>query len=355
VTGRVRPGRVRPGRVRPGRVRPGRPLAPIPVALAIVATWWLVAHSSGVGWVQALGDIVFGTLAVGILAPGLLLWRTTIAVTASPPDATTGMPVEVSISASSRVRVRCVAPHGAESWVGPVRAGRDRAGRDRAGRDRAGRNRAGPDRGCVVTLVPPRRGVYTAIVVDAATAAPFGIQWWTRRVRLALAAPLHVAPRRGEPLPLPPRPYDRWGERAPRSPAQLGELRAVRPYRPGDQRRQVHWPATAHAGQMMVTDAEAPSAAEVRVTVRLPADADRAERAASRALGTVASLLERGNPVVLATTEPSGEVVSVVADRTRAGRRLARAVPSPGDGDGRGGVGRGSSGDDWEVTVAPWA
>ena len=52
------------------RIRPARPLAPMAVAVMIVGTWWLVAHSSGAGWVQTLGDIVFAMLAIGIFGPG---------------------------------------------------------------------------------------------------------------------------------------------------------------------------------------------------------------------------------------------------------------------------------------------
>ena len=56
-------------------VRPARPVAPIAVAVAILGIWWLVAHNGGSGWVQALGDVVFGTLVVGILGPAVVLAR----------------------------------------------------------------------------------------------------------------------------------------------------------------------------------------------------------------------------------------------------------------------------------------
>jgi uncharacterized protein (DUF58 family) len=118
----------------------------------------------------------------------------------------------------------------------------------------------------------------------------------------------------------------------------FGEPRGVRPYRPGDSRRFVHWPATAHAGRLMVREMDAPTWAPVTVTVILPPDADAAERVAESALGTVCSLLDDGIPVVLATTERGGPAAGPVADRRQAGRRLALAVcadgrrPASGDG-----------------------
>ena len=79
----------------------------------------------------------------------------------------------------------------------------------------------------------------------------------------------------------------------------------------------------------MVRELERPCAAPVTVTVSLPADEEEAERISERALGTIVVLLDRGNPVVLATTEPAGPFVAPVEDRLLAGRRLARAVCEP--------------------------
>jgi hypothetical protein len=79
----------------------------------------------------------------------------------------------------------------------------------------------------------------------------------------------------------------------------------------------------------MVRELEGPSADPVTLTVRLPPDPVEAERVAERALGTVVLVLERNAPIVLATMELSGPVVSLVTDRRSAARRLARAVAEP--------------------------
>jgi uncharacterized protein (DUF58 family) len=110
-------------------------------------------------------------------------------------------------------------------------------------------------------------------------------------------------------------------------PVEPDEVRGTRQYRPGDSRRHMHWPATAHAGELMVRELEGPAAEPLTVSVRLPPDPEDAERVAERALGTVLRLFDRGGPVVLATREVPGPVTAMVTDRRATGRRLARAVP----------------------------
>jgi uncharacterized protein (DUF58 family) len=290
--------------------RPARPLAPIAVAAAILAIWWLVAHNGGSGWVQALGDIVFGTLVVGIFGPWVVLSRARVRVIDAPLHGTAGEFTVLHLEASTRLRVRPVTPPGEETLVGPV-----------------GGRRPPDDR---VSLLPPRRGVHETVTLDIATAAPFALQWWTRRVALPLPSALHVAPRRGQPWSLPSHNHEDAGALHDWVQADAGEPRGARPYRPGDSRRRVHWRATAHAGELMVSELEGPTSEPVTVTVTLPQDPVQAEHVAERALGTVARLLERGAAVHLATVESTGPVLAVVADRRGAGRRLARAVPQSG-------------------------
>ena len=202
-------------------------------------------------------------------------------------------------------------PAGPEAIVGPRRGGTDHE----------------------VTLVPKHRGLHETLVVEVASAAPFGLQWWARKIEFSLDAPLHVAPRMGQPVSLPPWVDDRSGSAGSPMPAEAGDARGVRDYRPGDRRRRVHWGATSHTGRLMVREMEEPAAQPVTLRVRLPVDEEAAERASEGALATAVQLLDCGARLVLATTEPSGEVVSTVEDRRSAGRRLARAVPSGGPGN----------------------
>jgi uncharacterized protein (DUF58 family) len=288
--------------------RPARPRSPIFAAAGVVVIWWVVAHNGGAGWVQFVGDLVFGTLLVGTVGPAVVVGRVRLQVHDAPADAVAGRPVEVHVVASSRVRVRPVEPPGDEAFVGP-----------------AGRN----GRVDLLTLVPPRRGLHRTLTLDLASAAPFALQWWTRRVTLALPRELHVSPRRGRPDRPRTQSHEQRGAIVVRPRADTGLPRGARPYRSGDSRQRVHWRATAHARALMVRDVERPAGQPV-VVVDLPADPDEAERIAERALGTVVALLADDGSVLLETQERTGPVTASVGDRRAAGRRLARAVPSAG-------------------------
>lgn len=291
------------------RVRPSRPWAPIAVSALVLFLWWVVAHNSGSGWVQVLGDVVFGTIVVGILGPAMVLLRTRAQLSCAPTDGTAGEPIRVELVASSRVRIRPLEPPGAEAMVGPSRGGLD---------DRS------------VILVPSKRGVHPELLLEVASAAPFGLQWWSTRLSVTLPVPLHVAPRRGAPILVPPFEGGDPGHRTRPTPSPVGETRAVRPYRPGDQRRFVHWPSTAHAARLMVREMEDPSAQPITLHVSLPHNEELAELLAERALATALHLLENGTELVLATDEGRGPVIGPVFEGREAGRRLGRATSASG-------------------------
>jgi len=298
----------------PGRLRPIRPLMPFGLSAAVLVGWGLVAHNGGSGWVQFVGETVGATILVGLVGPAFALARERVTVVANAPDATAGEPVTLRVRCRRRVRVRPVDPPGPDGFVGPASAP------------------GAPGAPDALELVPAHHGVLDEVVVDVQSAAPFGIVWWSRRQVLRLVTPLHVAPRVGPAHPLPVAPDRGDGDGAARVPAVVGEPRGARPYRAGDSRRRVHWPASAHSGSLMVRDMEAPARRPARVFVSLPADAEAAERVAEAALGTVLALAARQVPVVLVTTEAGGVVEAAVPHRLGAERRLARAVPGSGPG-----------------------
>lgn len=296
------------GRAARSTIRPARPVTPFFVSAFALFVWWVVAHNSGSGWVQALGDVAFAMVLVGLVGPGIALLRAKIEIIQAPADGVAGLPVVVLIGSARRMRVRPVVPAGPQAFVGPRRRGADTE----------------------VALLPEMRGVHDHLTVEVATAAPFGFQWWSRRVVLDLTTPLHIAPRVGRSVPLPRWIDDRAGSSGAPLVADTGEARGVREYRPGDRRRRVHWGATAHAGRLMVRETEEPTAHPITLRVNLPQDADAAERMAENALATVVHLLDSGVQVVLATTEATGEVVGPVGERRAGGRRLAVAVGGAG-------------------------
>jgi len=312
------------GRCRRG-VRPIRPLGPLVSCAGVLLAWWLVAHNSGAGWVQAVGDLLAGVLLVGLAAPAVVVARARITVVEAPADATAGLPADLTVATTTRVRATPLDPPGPEVFVGPGGPHRGAPGHAPGGA-LAGDGEPGRPGTEPLTLLPEGRGVHRRVVVELASAAPFGLLWWRRTRVVELPRHLHVGPRLGRPLPLPRGRQDTAGEGMQRAPVQVGEPRGVRPYRPGDHRRWVHWPGTAHSGELMVREMEGPTAEPLAVDVRLPADPEAAERVAERALGTVVALVDRGTPVLLVTTEDDGRTVAIVGDRRTAGRRLARAV-----------------------------
>jgi len=283
--------------------RPQRPLIPVSSALTLSAAWFLVAHEGGSGWVQLLGDVVWGALLVGLLGGALAGARAKVTLEAAPGDAVAGSPVVVEVRASTRLRITPLEPAGTAAFVG--------------------RRHGEPDE---ITLVPVRRGVHQTLTAELASAAPFGMLWWRRRVRLPMPGELVVAPRLGEARPVDPVTESGAGQLPTAVPADVGEPRGVRDYQPGDHRRFVHWPATAHRGDIAVKEMETPAAEPAVVRAELPAEPDAAEREAERALGSVVAFLAAGRSVTLVTLEAAGARLGPVPDRRTAGRRLARAV-----------------------------
>lgn len=283
-------------------MKPAPPRAAIGVSALILFVWWVVAHNSGSGWVQTLGDAVFGILSVGVLGPALALRRIRVRLLQAPSDGTAGFPIQLRLETSVRVRAIPMVPPGE-----PVIVGRQKE---------------------MIVLLPTRRGVHDHFVVEVSTAAPFGLQWWSRKVVLPLPNPLHVAPRLGARLLIEFGEGD--GSEGTPVRSHVGEPHAARPYEPGDQRRRVHWPSTAHTGKLMVRELEEPSAEPLVLVVSLPNDPEAAEHVTERALGTAVSLLDAGAALTMVTDEVDGPVTKPVTTRLEAGRRLARAAPSDG-------------------------
>ena len=289
------------------RVHPVAWIGPVSGSIITLAARSGVAHSSGSGWVQAVGALLGAFLLVGLVAPVWPARRARVTCTASPADGRAGEPVVLTFRADRPVRIRPLFPAGPDHQVG--------------GGQRGGRT-------AELAMTARRRGVLDAVVVEVGSSAPFGLLWWAREVELPLPNVLHIAPRTGAAGDRLVAAHDSAGEAAPRVPTGIGEPRGIRPYAPGDPRRSVHWPATSHAGTLMVRESERPTDDPVFVDLVLPADPAAAEAEAERIMAGVAVCLARHQPVVLATLEAGGRVVRPVTDRLDLGRRLARAVPA---------------------------
>ncbi len=290
------------------RTRPVAWLTPVTGSVVAVLAWGAVAHSSGSGWVQAVGALLAAVLAIGIVAPAVPARRASVTCTSSPSDSQAGRGATLTLTASGPIRITPRAPAGAPARaVGPARGSRS----------------------VEVTVTPDRRGVHRRVRLELASCAPFGLQWWAREVEVALPRPWHVAPRTGDPGPIGVMADPSSGQALLRVPAGVGEPRGVRPYQPGDARGSVHWPATSHVGTLMVREKERQTDDPIVIDLVLPPDPAEAEAMAERAMAVIGAHLARGRLVLLGTDEPDGHTMDTVRDRIDLGRRLARAGPAP--------------------------
>ncbi len=283
--------------------RPKKALLPVVSTAVLLAGWAGIAHESGVGWVQAIGAIIAAALLLGLVIPAVALLACSVTLKHCPSDARAGEPIVLSLEINRPLRIRCLDPLGSETPA--------------------------PRSPVEMSCVQQRRGVITHLDLEVSSAAPFGLLWWTRKLRIDLAQAIYVAPRLGSPesLAAPEEPSANHG-RLQR--AQSGEPRGVMPYHRGDRWRDIHWPASAHTGSLVVRDRETTISKPLIVSLDLPLDEDLAEAVAERALGTILAALSRGDQVILITHEAGGRVSAPVRDRISAGRRLARAVALPG-------------------------
>ena len=292
---------------------PPRPAAVARAGLVLVGlalVFYLIARTTGSGWMVVLLCGVIGALVVSAVAPPVLLIRGSITV-APPPNATVGRPflLEVTARRFASARLRPLEPPGPEVAVRTASSG-------------------------TIEVNPTRRGVFGSVVIEVRSAAPLGLVTWRRRLSIALDAPLEVGP---APRPCSlldvVRVTDEADATGARSWAGAETVRGVRDYTPGDPMRLVHWGQTARFGRLMVKELDAPDAPRIAIVVDLRGSHDAAETAASDAAGLALAALDAGWSVALRTTERSGALAGDVTSAAEVNLRLARAVAGvPADG-----------------------
>ena len=294
----------------PGRRGPfgGAPRPVVSRAAAVLVliglAIFVIARTTGSGWLMVLLSGLIGVLLVSVVLPPLALRGARLEVRA-PRDATAGRSLTVTVSAPVRVRnlrARLVEPAG--SWFVCE----------------------GPAQG-EVTVVPTRRGVLREVAVDVTSGWPLGLVSWRRRVHLALARPTEVGPAPIDTeVTAPGAQGDGADERSAPGWRDGDVVRGAREYVPGDPVKLVHWPATARTGTLMVKELDAPHRPGLVLVVDLRGGGAAAETAAGRAAGIANAALVAGTPVILCTAEAGGPVAGRVASPVEVSRRLARAV-----------------------------
>ncbi len=193
---------------RPLRVKahPVTWFGPVGGSVVVMAAWAGVSHSSGSGWVQAVGALLLSILLVGMVAPYFFARRTGAVCTAAPADCRAGQPVTLTLAVTGPLRIRPLGP------LGPVARA-------------VGRVR-GP-RTVEVEVTPAHRGILESVAVELATCAPFGLLWWAKEVAVPLGHALHVAPRTGRPTGTEFEPGPGAGESPPARPGGRGASHAA--------------------------------------------------------------------------------------------------------------------------------
>lgn len=165
-----------------------------------------------------------------------------------------------------------------------------------------------------VTMPPFVVGVVHHLVFDATASGPIGLFESGRRFRVSPTTPVHVGPA-PQPIsiewPIPRAVGFGLSEVAP-----LGDelFRSVRPYVRGDERRRVHWKATAHHGELMVRESDGTGVVALQVVVDLGQPGPGAEVVAGHAATVAGEALAKGWRVQLVTlhARPVAPTISVL-------------------------------------------
>jgi uncharacterized protein (DUF58 family) len=263
------------------------------VLAALAAAFFGISRTSGSGWATVLVAALLGALLAGAISPIAVLARSNVEASA-PIDATVSLPVAVTIAARKGMVIEIP-----ELGTGPCRSGTG-----------------------TLTGRPPHRGVVPVLTIELQSAWPLGMVTWRRTRKVELPRPVEVGPLPADTDAIEAIPVGTAGD---------GEVRGVRSYVPGDRTRDLHWPATARTGEMMVRETDGPIASQLLIVVDLAGPIERVEPAASRAAGLALAGLRQGLSVVLATAEAAGPVTAPVQSANEVSRRLARAVVGPVD------------------------
>jgi uncharacterized protein (DUF58 family) len=176
-----------------------------------------------------------------------------------------------------------------------------------------------------------RRGVYPLGTVVLTTSFPFGL--FQKELDVELPGEVVIWPRSDRRVrePRPAAERARLSGLAPVGAAGArGEYRGLRPYRPGDDPRDVHWRSTARLGDPVVREYERDRAQALWICLDLrAAEGDDAEIAVEIAAALAAGAYHRGEPFGLASADGRVEAGTGVSQLERVLDALARVKFRP--------------------------
>ena len=195
---------------------------------------------------------------------------------------------------------------------------------------------AGEERDGRLELVASRRGAYRVRYLHLSSIFPLGL--FRKGMRYLVDLEFLVYP---EILEVPPRALETPGAAGAESSGRAGaghELLSLRSFRPGDDRRSIHWKQSARTGNLVFMEREAERERQVAIVldnaVGVPADEtekDLFEHRVSEAATAVHEYLGRGYQVALVTRVESIPFGTGRAHRRRMFECLALVEARPED------------------------
>ena len=159
----------------------------------------------------------------------------------------------------------------------------------------------------LITLPPFGRGLVHHVGLDVTATGPLGLYQAGRRMLVPLGVPLPVGPKPVDVDLTWPRPRAMSFGLTEGAPLGDDLFRSLRPYQRGDERRRIHWGATAHHGRMMVRELDGTGVVGLRVLVEPGEPGAMADHVTGVAAKVASTALARGWTVQLVTADGTPE------------------------------------------------
>ncbi len=238
-------------------MRPTRRALGLVVAAALLV---LIGSNTQAGWLYVLASLVLGAAVAGALIPPLMV-RGIEVERRAPEEAFAGETVSVDLIVRNTTRRTNLALSIADAYIAETVAFVDGIG---------------PHEEVVLTTARSgaRRGVVDGEPVRLRSSAPFGVATASRRIPAPGRTVVYPRVVRVDWVPeaaSATKPIDEAHVRSRKGVGQ--DFISVREYQQGDSLRYVHWPTTAHLGQLMVREFEQELPRRLGIVVDTWADA----------------------------------------------------------------------------------
>jgi uncharacterized protein (DUF58 family) len=274
-----------------------RPTTKAGVVASVGALLVVVGTTAQAGWLFVLAAGVLGLVASGVLTPHRLAAATVIRVVPQRARVGETVPVRLSVHNSSTRRL-------------PVLRVEDRHPAFEQTATACESLAAGATATLEVQRMAVRRGVFDTGEVALETAAPFGLVRSRKSAEAASRVIVHPVLTDVSSVPLPETPATSDDDSVNVARSGHGEVFAgVRDYRPGDQRRWIHWRTTARTGRLAVREHEEPARSPVVLVVTGLDGSHDDEHVASAAASIGLEALAQDRPVHCVGAGRFGEVV----------------------------------------------